>query len=186
MCLCACGFRSCQAAFMMCWIFLPSFHCENAHSEAGVLMCSANSPSVSCVSVQSSNSSTRVRRPPTDALSEFVYFSVNHNLNKAFFLHMAFCLIFFFPFMNVIVMFFSHGIIWSGVHLTSCWGCQPVSRQGSDSDLEGTHGYFNWKQLAHQEKRKGRLGARRHWFCYASWCGGEQGWDSHLEASSSP
>lgn len=45
-------------------------------------MCDANLPSVSCVSVQSSNTSERVRRPQSDAISEYVHSGANQNLNR--------------------------------------------------------------------------------------------------------
>ena len=41
----------------------------------------------------------------------------------------------FFPVMTVIKIYFSHGIIWSGVHFTFCWGCHWVSRQGLGGHL---------------------------------------------------
>lgn len=85
MCLYACGF---DPVDQILWTvdFLAFFHCEkkkNTHSETGVAIFGANSPSVSCVSVQSSNTSERVRRPQSDAISEYVYCSLNQNLNRA-------------------------------------------------------------------------------------------------------
>ncbi len=78
----ACGFHPVNEV-LRCVDFLAFFHCEAAHSEAGVAMCGANSPSVSCVSVQSSNTTGRVKKPQADAISEYVYFGVNRNLKRA-------------------------------------------------------------------------------------------------------
>lgn len=129
-------FWSCQRAFMMCW-FSCLFPLWNSSQWAGVAMCASNSPSVSCVSVQSSNTTGRVKRPQADAISEYVYSGVNQNLNRA-------CRPHCFPvFLNLIFSLhdyhaniFAHGIILSGVQFTLCWGCHRVSR--FDSNWEGT------------------------------------------------
>lgn len=46
-------------------------------------MC-ANSPRVSCVSVQSGNDTGRIKKPQSDAISEYVYSGVEQNLNRPF------------------------------------------------------------------------------------------------------
>lgn len=68
--------------FMMCWFSCLFSTVKKAHGEPGVAMCGANSPSVSCVSVQSSNTSERVRRPQPDAISEYIYSGVNQSLKR--------------------------------------------------------------------------------------------------------
>lgn len=68
--------------FMMCWFSSLFPLWKKTHGEAGVTMCDANLPSVSCVSVQSSNTSDRVRRPQSDAISEYIYSGANQNLNR--------------------------------------------------------------------------------------------------------
>ena len=138
-CLCACGFDSVD---QLLWRvdFLAFFRCEKAHSETGATMCGANSPSVSCVSVQSSNTSGRVRRPQSDAISEYVYCSVNQNPNRTcppcsfpnFFFQ-----IYFFPSCHHHIFFPWNNLVRRTFYLLS--GFHRVSRQGSDSDWECAH-----------------------------------------------
>lgn len=139
--------------FLWCVDFLAFFHCEKAHGEAGVTMCGANSPSVSCVSVQSSNTSERVRRPQSDAISEYVYSGVNQNLNRPYLPHgfpvFFFKIWFFSPFVTVFVILPWNILVRRTLYLLF-WGCQRVSRQGIRQWLGRAHiGSFNWKQLAH-------------------------------------
>lgn len=75
-------FWFCWPAFMVCW-FSWLFPLWKSTQWDRATTCGANSPSLSCVSVQSSNTSGRVRRPQSDAISEYVYCSVNQNLNRA-------------------------------------------------------------------------------------------------------
>lgn len=138
MCLCACGFD--PVRLLWCVDLLAFSTVKKAPSKVGASMCSTNSLSVSCVSVQSSNTSERVRRPQSDAISEYVYYSVNQNLSRACPPH---CFPFFFnsifPLHGCHHVFFSNGISRSGHHFTFCWGCHWLSRQGSDSNWKDTH-----------------------------------------------
>lgn len=76
-------------------------------------MCDANLPSVSCVSVQSSNTSERVKRPQSDAISEYVYSGANQNLNRPHVFPGFFFFSIIFP-----LLCNTHGIFLSGVHFT--------------------------------------------------------------------
>lgn len=91
MCLCACGCDRAKSphrpSFFFFFlngvlIFLPFFPLSPLGGQ-GDNVC-ANSPCVSCVSVQSGNDTGRVKKPQSDAISEYVYSGVKQNLNRPF------------------------------------------------------------------------------------------------------
>lgn len=94
---------------------------KKAHGEPGVAACAANSPSVSCLSVQSSNTSERVKKPQPDAISEYIYSGVNQSLNRprlphafplfVFSFHDSLCNAFFPPWNNSIRLSPSFGVV---------------------------------------------------------------------------
>lgn len=110
-------------------------------------MCRTRSPCVSCVSVQSSNTSERVQRPESDAISEYVYVGVNQNLNG----FPVFLICFIFPSWSC---FFLPWNCWLDVLLGL-----TVGKQTGIWQWLGGHTLVNWNQLWRTGK-KGKEGLK--------------------------